>query len=193
MHTAFFLAAAESAAVSASTEGEGSILLPALPDLIWGTVAFVVVLIVILKVVMPNVTRALDARRDAIEGGIERAEKAEAEAETTKGEYEAALAEARTEAGRIREQARADGAAILAELKEQAQSEANRIVATAQAQIEVERAAALASLRGEVGSLALTLASGVIGESLSSDKKAAAVVDRFLADLEADEKAKAGK
>ena len=96
-------------------------------------------------------------------------------------------------AARIREQARTDGQAILAELKEQAQSEAARIVANAQTQIEAERSAALVSLRSEVGSLALDLASGVIGESLSDDKKAAAVVDRFLADLEADEKAKAGK
>ena len=60
-------------------------------------------------------------------------------------------------------------------------------------QIEAERAAALVSLRAEVGTLALDLASGVIGVSLSDDKKASALVDRFLADLEADEKAKAGK
>jgi F-type H+-transporting ATPase subunit b len=189
MHAAFILTAAEPAAEGS----EHSILLPELPDLIWGSIAFIVVLIVILRVVMPNVTRALDARSDAIQGGIERAEKAQAEADTRKGEYEAALSEARSEAVRIREQARADGTAILAELKEQAQAEANRIVANAQVQIELERAAALASLRGEVGSLALTLASGVIGESLSDDKKAMGVVDRFLADLEADEKAKAGK
>ncbi len=42
------------------------------------------------------------------------------------------------------------------------------------------------SLRGEVGSLALSLASGVIGEALTDDKRATMIVDRFLADLEAD-------
>jgi F-type H+-transporting ATPase subunit b len=40
------------------------------------------------------------------------------------------------------------------------------------------------SLRSEVGTLALDLAGGVIGETLSDDKKAQAVVDRFLAELE---------
>ncbi len=189
MHLAFALAGA----VPAAEGSEHSILLPELPDLIWGTIAFVVVLVVIVRLVLPNVTRALDARRDAIEGGIERAEKAEAEAAATKGEYEAALSAARTEAAKIREQARVDGTRILAELKEQAQAEASRIAAAAQATIEAERQNALASLRSEVGSLAITLASGVIGESLSDDKKASAIVDRFLADLEADEKAKAGK
>lgn len=189
MHIAFSLAAAEPAA-----EGTGhSILLPELPDLIWGTVAFVVVLIVIVRLVLPNINRALDARHDAIEGGILRAEKAQAEAESTKGEFEEALKEARTEAAKIREQARADGVRILTELKEQAQAEVARINAAGLATIEVERQNALNSLKSEVGALALSLASGVIGASLEDDKRSGAIVDRFLADLDADSSAKAGK
>ena len=86
---------------------------------------------------------------------------------------------------RIRDQAREDGKRILAELREQAQGEAARITAQAQAQIQSERDSALQSLRAEVGTLALDLASGVIGEHLNDDKNAAALVDRFLADLEA--------
>ena len=46
------------------------------------------------------------------------------------------------------------------------------------------------SLRNEVGGLALDLAGGVVGETLSDDARATAVVDRFLADLEASEAAK---
>ena len=65
--------------------------------------------------------------------------------------------------------------------------------ATAHAQIEAERQGALVSLRSEVGTLALDLAGGVIGETLSDDAKAKSVVDRFLAELEASEKAAAGK
>ena len=66
------------------------------------------------------------------------------------------------------------------------------VTATAQAQIEAERQSALVSLRSEVGTLAIDLASGVIGESLTDDRKAQNVVDRFLADLEASEQAAAG-
>lgn len=189
MHIAFSLAAATPPADGP----EHSILIPELPDLVWGTVAFIVVLVVIIRVVLPNINRALDARHDAIEGGILRAEKAQAEAESTKSEFEDALKEARTEAARIREQARADGMKILAELKEQAQAEAARINAAALATIEVERENALNSLKTEVGALALSLASSVIGSSLHDDKKSAAIVDHFLADLESDSLAKAGK
>jgi F-type H+-transporting ATPase subunit b len=59
----------------------------------------------------------------------------------------------------------------------------------AQSQIEAERQSAVVSLRREVGTLAIDLASGVVGEQLSNDQKASALVDRFLAELEASEKA----
>ena len=159
-------------------------LIPQPADLIYGTFVFVVVLIVIIWKVLPRLNAMLDARSDAIEGGIKRAEIAEAAAEAKKDEYEAALAEARAEGARIRDQARAEGVKIVAEAKEQATVEAARVTANAQLQIEAERTAALVSLRAEVGSLAIDLASGVIGESLSSDKRSKDIVDRFLSDLE---------
>ncbi len=68
-------------------------------------------------------------------------------------------------------------------------AEAARVTSSAHAQIEAERQAALVSLRSEVGTLAIDLAGGVIGESLSDDAKAQAVVDRFLAELEAEDAA----
>ncbi|MCS0500696.1 F0F1 ATP synthase subunit B [Protaetiibacter mangrovi] len=172
-------------AFTAAAEGEesGSILLPALPDLIWGTVAFLIVLLFVVWKVLPNINKALDARAEAIEGGLKRAEEAQAQATAALEDYTAQLAEARAEAAKIRETARLDAGKISAEIREQAQADAARIVANAQTQIEAERAAALASLKQEVGTLALDLASGVVGASLSDDAKAAVVVDRFLAEL----------
>jgi F-type H+-transporting ATPase subunit b len=178
-------------AVFVTAEESVNPLLPALPDLVWGTLAFVIVLVFFIRRGVPRINAALDARAAAIEGGLAKAESAQAEAAAALEEYKRQLADARTEAASIREQARLDGTAIIAELKEQATVEANRIAANAKAAIEAERQSALVSLRAEVGSLAIDLASGVVGESMSDDKKAAAVVDRFLADLEASEKAKA--
>ena len=94
---------------------------------------------------------------------------------------------------RIRIVQQREGVAILAELKEQANLEAARITATAKAQIEAERQAALISLRAEVGTLAIELASQVVGASLKSDKVATGVVDSFLSELETSEKASKGK
>jgi F-type H+-transporting ATPase subunit b len=164
---------------SPEPEPEHSVLIPEIPDLIWGSIGFM------LWRFVPLINKALDARSDAIAGGIKRAEEAQAEAQAALDKYNAQLAEARGEAGRIRDEARDDAKRIRTELVDQAQADAARIVANAQTQIEAERAAALVSLRGEVGTMAIDLASGVIGESLTDDKKAASIVDRFLADLAA--------
>jgi len=177
-------------AAEESTESPNP-LLPAGYDILWSGVCFAIILVFFVWKVLPTVTKTLDERADIIEGGISRAENAQAEAAAALDEYKKQLSDARAEAARIREQARVDGTAIITELKEQASVEAARITSNAKATIEAERQSALVSLRAEVGSLALDLASGVIGEALNDDKKSAAVVDRFLADLEASEKAKA--
>ena len=164
-------------------------LIPAWYDIIWSGLWFLIILVVVWKVALPKFTAMLDKRSAAIEGNIAKADEAQKQAEAALEEYTRQLAEARTEAGEIREAAREDGKKIVAEAKDAASSEAARITATAHTQIEAERQTALVSLRSEVGSLALDLAGGVVGETLSDDARATAVVDRFLADLEASEKA----
>ncbi|MDO9398471.1 MAG: F0F1 ATP synthase subunit B [Herbiconiux sp.] len=173
------------AVLAAGEEGTNQ-LIPAPYDIIWSAVCFVVILVFFTRVALPRMKKLLDERSAAIEGNIEKADVAQREAEAALEQYTAQLAEARAEAAKIREQARVDAQRIGSEIQAQAQTDAERVKANAQVAIEADRQAALVSLRGEVGSLAIDLASGVIGESLSDDAKATALVDRFLADLEAD-------
>jgi F-type H+-transporting ATPase subunit b len=167
-----------------AAEGGASLLVPATSDLVWGIVAFVVIFGVLTWKALPRVQKLLDERAAAIEGRIDEAKNARAEAEQILDRYQQQLADARVEAGRIRDQAREDGKRIVEEQREAAQVEAARIVTQAQSQIESQRAQAIASLRAEVGSLALDLASAVVGEHLAKDANATAYVDRFLADLQ---------
>lgn len=95
------------------------------------------------------------------------------------------MQEARTEAAKIREDARAEGTAIVADQKVKAGEEAARIVETAHRQIEAERQQASVSLRNDVGTLATQLASKIVGESLEDSARQSRVVDRFLDELEA--------
>ncbi len=177
--------------VKAATEAPRNPLIPEWYDIVGSLICFIIILIFFWPLVLPRMKKLLDERAEAIEGNIAKADEAQHKAEALLEEYTAQLADARSEAAKIREQARSDGQKILSDLKEQATVEAARVTANAQTQIEVERQAAVVSLRGEVGSLAIDLASGVVGESLTDDKKAQCIVDRFLADLEASE-AKAG-
>jgi F-type H+-transporting ATPase subunit b len=158
-------------------------LIPQPYDILWSAVIFAVLLLIFWKVVLPRMQALLDERAAAIEGGIKKAEEAQAQAAAALESYTTQLAEARAEASRIKEQARADAAKIEADLKARANEEAERITAQAHQRIEAERQAAFSSLRSEVGTLALDLSEKVIGESMD-DSRSAAIVDRFLADLE---------
>jgi F-type H+-transporting ATPase subunit b len=159
-------------------------LVPHVAEIIVGLIAFGILYYFVAKFVVPRFEKAFAERTEAIEGGLAKAEVAQAEAAAALEQYQAQLADARGEAGQIREEARAQGAAILAEMRHQAQAESDRLVAAAQAQIEAERAAAVASLHAEVGTLASQLAEKIVGESLSDDERQQRVIDRFIADLE---------
>jgi len=151
--------------------------------------AFAIILWLLAKFVIPPINRAMAARQDAIRKEFADLEQAKADAHAAEEEFRAQIADARHEAARIREEAREQGAAIVAEMREQAQAEAARIVEHAHAQIDADRQQAVTSLRAEVGSLATELASRIVGEALDDQARQSRVVDRFLADLEADQSA----
>lgn len=169
----------------AAAEGEElNPLVPHLAEIVLGLVVFLILLGLIWKIIVPNFEKAYAERTAAIEGGIEDAAEAQKQAQAALEQYTAQLAEARHEAARIREEAKEQGAQILAELRAQAQAEAERITATAHAQVEAERAQVVAQLRSEVGTLATDLASRIVGESLADDDRSARTVERFIAELE---------
>lgn len=177
------------AAVLAAGDGNNvgwdpSLLLPAVYDIVWSLVVLLVLLLFFWKFVLPKLNTMLEERAAKIEGGIEKAQAVQAEADARKQEYEQLLAEARTEAADIREKARLDGEAIKAEKKQETQHELDRMTKSAKDQIEAERQAAIVSLRQEVGSLAIDLASGVVGEHLADDQRSTAYVDRVLGQLD---------
>jgi F-type H+-transporting ATPase subunit b len=159
-------------------------LVPNLTELITGLIAFFIVFGVIGKLLLPRIQKTLQERTDAIEGGLHRAEEAQAEAARLLDQYKAQLAEARHEASRMREQAKEEGAQIKAELRAEGEAEKQRLVDSARTQIEADRQQALTALRAEVGSLSVELASRIVGESLQEEARQRRTVDRFLGELE---------
>lgn len=159
-------------------------LIPPLGEIIIGLIAFAVVLFVMFKFVAPQFEKAFRARREAIEGGMERAEAMQAEAKAALEQYRAQLAEARSEAAQIRDAARAEGQQILEELRVQAQEESARIVARGEEQLAASRQQVVNELRGQIGTMAVQLAGRVVGESLEDDARRRGTVDRFLDQLD---------
>jgi F-type H+-transporting ATPase subunit b len=173
----FLAAAAES----------GTTINPIIPhwqEIVVGSVAFAVLCFVLMKFVFPRMEQTFQARVDAIEGGIKRAEVAQAEANQLLEQYRAQLAEARTDAARIRDDARADAEGIRTDVLAKAREESDRIISLGKEQLAAERQTIVRELRAEIGTLAVDLASKIVGESLADEARQKGTVERFLTGLE---------
>lgn len=155
-------------------------------------VAFVIIMLLIGKYIVPPVQKMMLARQEIIRQQIEDAEHATARLAEAEKTYQDALKEARVEAAQIREHARAEAQRTIEELRAAAQEESTRIVARGEEQLTNQRGAVVRELRGEIGSLAVELSEKIVGERLADDAHVTATVDAFIANLEAQDSAQTG-
>jgi F-type H+-transporting ATPase subunit b len=160
-------------------------ILPIWQEILVGGIAFGLLCYVLIKYVFPRMEKTFQARVEAIEGGIKRAEERQAEANALFEQYKQQLAEARTEAASIREEARVDAEGIRQDVLAKAQEESERIIAAGREQLASQRQSIVRELRTEVGTLAVDLASKIVGESLADEARQKGTVERFLTELEA--------
>ncbi|NIH82779.1 F0F1 ATP synthase subunit B [Amycolatopsis viridis] len=157
---------------------------PHLAELALGLVAFLVLLYVLARFVVPRFEALFAARADKIEGGIEKADQAQAAAAEVLERFRAQLADARAEAARIREEARAEGERERAALRAEAQAESGRMIARGEAELAGQRSRIAAELRPELGRMAVELAERILGEPVADETRRRGSVDRFLAELD---------
>ena len=159
-------------------------IVPIWEEIVIGLIAFGLLVFVLGKFVWPRMEETFQARVEAIEGGIKRAEERQAEANALFEQYKQQLAEARVEAARIRDEAHADAAGIRDDILAKAREESERIIAAGRDQLAAERGMIVRELRAEVGTLAVDLASRIVGESLADEARRTGTVERFLTQLE---------
>jgi F-type H+-transporting ATPase subunit b len=171
-------------AVEEGEEASGlDLLLPATPELVGGIIAFGIVFFFIRLWAWPAINRSLEQRQQAIGGRLEEAERAKAEAESLLEDYRRQLAEARTRANELIEEARAQAEQMRTEIVNRAQAEAEQLLTKAREDAAAERARVLAEARQEVANLTIDLAERVVGQSLDRQTQLG-LVERYLAELE---------
>lgn len=166
--------------------GEHNPILPAWQEIVVGSVAFAILCFVLMKYVFPKMEETFRARVDAIEGGIKRAEETQTKANELFEQYKQQLAEARTEAASIRDEARAEAIAAKEEILTEARTEADRIISAGKESLAASRQQLLTELRSEVGEIAVDLAGRIVGESLADEARRSGTVERFLTELDAE-------
>ena len=154
-------------------------LYPHASELIVGALAFAVLFVFMWKWVLPRVNALLEERRQQIQGQLESAEQTRQQAERELADYRAQLANAREEANRIIEEARATADQMRRDMERRADEEAGNIVARAQDEINAERDRVFNELRVQVADIAVGLAGRVVGAELDT-KAHQRLIDEYI-------------
>jgi F-type H+-transporting ATPase subunit b len=170
------------ALVLAQDSGSTNPILPATNELIVGIVAFVVLFVILWRVALPRANQTLEERTRNIEGKLEQAERERQQAEELLRRYRERLSSAEQEAQRIIDEARANSERLRRDLMAKAEQEADRVINQGREAIRGERDRAVRELRTEVGSLAVELATRVIGDSLDRDRQLR-LIDQYIEQL----------
>lgn len=182
LHT--ILAIAEETGAAAEDHST-RVVLPHTEELVWGSIAFAILLIALIKFVFPKITQTLAARTQRIRESIESADRSKQDAERVLDEYRQQLADARGEAQKIIDEAKRTADAMRQDLIRRSEQEAQDIVTRAKADVAGERDRALNELRATIGDLSLTLATRVIERELASPEAQRALVERSIEELSA--------
>lgn len=159
------------------------LLTPGLGLIIWQTIVFVLLFILLAKLAWKPIIASLNDRERSIQDALDTAEKARHEMSQLKSDNEKLLQEAREERDRILREARE----ISAKMKEEAQADARRmgdkLIEDARAAINIEKQAALKDVKVQVAMFSLEIAEKLMKKNLSDDKSQKELVDAYLKDL----------
>jgi F-type H+-transporting ATPase subunit b len=167
---------------------EGNFLVPN-ATFIAEFIAFLLILGIIARYILPRVQAPLAERQKIIRQQMKDADETKLKLAEAEEKYKAALVEAREEAAQIREHARAEAQRTVEELRAHAVEEQSRIIARGEEQLATQRNAIVRELRTEIGTLAVELSEKIVDQRLSDDAQVRATVDSFIAGLEAHDSA----
>ena len=160
-----------------------SLIAPDSGLLIWMTLIFAIVFIVLAKFGFPIITGMVDKRSDRIDASIAKAKEAELRLEHLADEQKALIEQTRQEQGRILREATETREKILSQAREDAQQEAVKILKNAKTQIEAERETAIREIRRQVAMISVEVAEKVVRKDLGDDSEQAALLDRFVEEV----------
>ena len=130
--------------------------------------SFLLLIFLVKKYAWGNISSILDERAEKISSDIDGAEEARKKAEELASKREAELAGSRTEAKTIIENAKGTAEKSRADILAEAKLEAGRLKEKANQEIAQNKAEALQSVKGDVADLTISLAGKIISQNLDS-------------------------
>ncbi len=144
-------------------------ILPEPNELLWGFLSFAALFVLMAKVALPGIRKAMQGRSDKIRSSLDEAERTREEAQAILVDYQRQLADAKGEAGRIIDDARQTAESVKRDLMARAEAEADEQRRRNAEQIAAERDRVMSELQGQVAVLAVEMAERVVEASLDRE------------------------
>ena len=135
-------------------------------------VAFLIVVFLLGRYVLPPLNRIMEERQATIRQALADAEEAKRRAAEAEEEYKRIIGEARTQARSVVEEANRMAEQARTERRQQAEAEYERIVGSASADIQSQTRRAQEELRQQAAELAIAVAERVLGEGIDRQAQA---------------------
>jgi F-type H+-transporting ATPase subunit b len=144
-------------------------ILPELNEIIWGGLAFLILLALMIRYGFPAVRKTMEARSERIRTDLQAAQAGRVEVQNLQQQLEAELAESKANAAKVLDQARQEALILSANLQVKAEADASEIRQRATAEVEAARSRALADLQSDVAEIVVGAAGMVVERNLDVD------------------------
>ncbi len=146
-----------------------------LPQLVWLTITFVVLYLLMVRTALPRIAEVLEARRERITHDLDAAASLKAEADRALAEYEASIAEARASAQGMLAQAAEEHARRASEQQAALDERLAARLREAEARLAEAKTAALGHIEEVAADVARTATARLIGVEPGDEAVAAAL------------------
>jgi F-type H+-transporting ATPase subunit b len=144
------------------------LLTPDIGLVVWSTISFLFLLLILKRFAWKPIVSSLDERNTSIENALAQAENARKEIAELSARNEEILKEAKEERNNILRDANKVKEQIIAEARVEAQSNAAKIMADVKEDIEMQKLAVMADMKNAAAGLALEIAEKVLSRELSA-------------------------
>jgi len=151
-------------------------------QLFWLVVLFGTGYLIMAKIVTPRIGAVLEERRKTLDGDLEKARNASADAAKIRAEYESELENARSEAGEYAKQAAAEAAKKADDADAKIAQKLTNKVAKAEAKLAEAQISAMANLNdvaAEAAMAAVASLAGITASSAQARKTASSIATRL--------------
>jgi len=148
--------------------------------IIWTTIIFTLLLIVLKKFAWKPILNAVDERNKSIEDALKAADKAKEEMALLNADNERILTEAKKERDSLLKEAREIKETIISEAKKNATIEADKIIVSAKSQINNDKMKALVELKNQIAGFSIEMTEKILKSELSDKKKQKELIEEAL-------------